>query len=427
MLDDKRSHGLWELSAPPPPPTAALTGAVSADVVVVGAGYTGLSAALHLARAGRSVVVLEAVEIGFGASGRNSGFVNAGLWVMPDDLIATLGPVYGNRLIGLLGEAPREVFALTERYGMQCQADHRGTYHCAVGASGLKQLQARQAQWSRLGAKVELLSASDTQSRTGATGYTGSLFDPRAGTIQPLAYARGLASAAMSEGATIHTGSAVISFGRIGDAWQVKTAGGSVNADWLILATDAYSTGSTSAIREEQVHLPYFHVSTAPLSHNLRKTILPNGGAGWDTKTILSGFRLDAEGRLIVGSVGALRGTGLSIHRAWIKRHIRKLFPQLGEFELETEWYGKIGMTPDHLPRLHSFGPNAIGFNGYNGRGIAPGTVFGRELARLILGEIDIEGMPLPVSEVAMPAFRAMKEAYYEVGAQVAHLPIAPA
>jgi glycine/D-amino acid oxidase-like deaminating enzyme len=130
---------------------------------------------------------------------------------------------------------------------------------------------------------------------------------------------------------------------------------------------------------------------------------------------------------LIVGSVGALRGTGLSIHRAWIKRHIRKLFPQLGEFELETEWYGKIGMTPDHLPRLHSFGPNAIGFNGYNGRGIAPGTVFGRELARLILGEIDLEGMPLPVSEVAMPAFRTMKEAYYEVGAQVAHLPIAPA
>lgn len=427
MLKDTRSHGLWELSAPPAPTTTVLREHLSAEVVIVGAGYTGLSAALHLAKAGRKVVVLEAVEIGFGASGRNSGFVNAGLWVMPDDLIATLGPVHGNRLIGLLGEAPREVFALTERYGMECQADHRGTYHCAVGASGLKQLQARQAQWSKLGAKVELLSAGDTQARTGAAGYTGSLFDPRAGTIQPLAYARGLAGAAISEGATIHTGSAVTGFERNGTAWQVRTAGGSVSANWLILATDAYSTGATASIRQEQVHLPYFHVSTAPLGHNIRKTILPHGGAGWDTKTILSGFRLDAEGRLIVGSVGALRGTGLSVHRAWAKRHIRKLFPQLGECELETEWYGKIGMTPDHLPRLHSYGPNAIGFSGYNGRGIAPGTVFGRELARLILGEIDLAGMPLPVSELAIPAFRGIREAYYEVGAQVAHLPIAPA
>lgn len=427
MLDDKRSHGLWELSAPPAPPTTALAEDRAADVVIVGAGYTGMSAALHLAKAGKTVVVLEAVEIGFGASGRNSGFVNAGLWVMPDDLIATLGPVYGNRLIGLLGEAPREVFALTEHYGMNCQADHRGTYHCAVGASGLKQLRARQVQWSRLGAKVELLSAAETQARTGATGYTGSLFDPRAGTIQPLAYARGLAGAAISEGATIHTGSAVTSFERTGEQWQVTTAGGSICADWLILATDAYSTGVASTIREEQVHLPYFHVSTKPLSHNLRKTIMPSGGAGWDTKTILSGFRLDAEGRLIVGSCGALRGTGTAVHRAWVRRHIRKLFPQLGEVELETEWYGKIGMTPDHLPRLHSFGPNAFGFNGYNGRGIAPGTVFGRELARLVLGEVDIEGMPLPVSQVAIPAFRAMREAYYEVGAQIAHLPVAPA
>lgn len=427
MLEDKRSHGLWELSAPPAPPTTVLSEHASADIVIVGGGYTGLSAALHLARAGKKVVVLEAVEIGFGASGRNSGFVNAGLWVMPDDLIATLGQTYGNRLIGMLGEAPREVFALTERYGMECQADHRGTYHCAVGASGLKQLQARQAQWSKLGAKVELLSAADTQARTGAAGYTGSLFDPRAGTIQPLAYARGLAGAAITEGATIHTGSAVTAFERSGSGWLVRTADGSVSADWLILATDAYSTKATASIREEQVHLPYFHVSTAPLGHNIRKTILPHGGAGWDTKTILSGFRLDAEGRLIVGSVGALRGTGLSVHRAWVKRHIRKLFPQLGEFELETEWYGKIGMTPDHLPRLHSYGPNAIGFSGYNGRGIAPGTVFGRELARLVLGEIDLAGMPLPVSELAIPAFRSIREAYYEAGAQVAHLPIAPA
>jgi glycine/D-amino acid oxidase-like deaminating enzyme len=195
----------------------------------------------------------------------------------------------------------------------------------------------------------------------------------------------------------------------------------------MVLATDAYSTGPAAMIRNEQVHLPYFHISTKPLSHNVRKSILPNGGAGWDTKTILSGFRLDQAGRLIVGSVGALESTGLKIHRDWARRHVRKLFPQLSDFEFETEWYGKIGMTPDHLPRLHTFGANSVAICGYNGRGIAPGTVMGREIANLVLGKIDWEGMPLPVSEVAVPVFRALREKYYEIGAQIAHLAVAPA
>jgi glycine/D-amino acid oxidase-like deaminating enzyme len=427
MLENKRSHGLWETSAPPPPPTTTLAEALSSDVVIIGAGYTGLSTALHLARAGKKVVVLEAVEIGFGASGRSSGLVNAGMWVMPEDLISTLGPVYGQRLINLLGEAPREVFALTAQYGMQCQSDHRGTYHCAVGNSGLKQLQGRVEQWQRLGAKVELLDAQATELRTGATGYRGSLFDPRAGTIQPLAYVRGLAQAAITEGASVYTSSKVESFERMGAEWFVKTTAGSVRAQWLVVATDVYSAGPASLVRKEQVLLPYFHVSTAPLSHNVRKSILPNGGGGWDTKTILSCFRLDAAGRLIVGSVGALEAVGLHIHRNWARRHIRRLFPQLGDFDIETEWYGRIGMTSDHLPRLHTYGPNSIGINGYNGRGIAPGTVLGRELARHILAEVALEGLPLPVSKVGVPAFRSLRETYYEVGAQLAHLPIVPA
>ncbi|MBV8449883.1 MAG: FAD-binding oxidoreductase [Hyphomicrobiales bacterium] len=426
MLGNKRSHGLWELSAPPPPQTTQLTEELSCDVVVIGAGYTGLSAALHLAKSGKKVVVLEAHEIGFGASGRNSGLVNAGMWMMPDDLVATLGPIYGKRLISLLGEAPKDVFALAARYGMDCEADHRGTYHLAVGESGLSQLRERVSQWQRLGAKIELLDANETAKRTGAIGYKGSIYDTRAGTIQPLAYARGLARAALGEGARIFTDSPVASFERVGAEWSVKTELGKVRATWLVVATDAYSLGPAAPIRNEEVLLPYFQISTHKLSDNVRKTILPNGGGTWDTKTVLSGFRLDKAGRLIVGSVGALESTGLRIHRAWARRYIRRIFPQLDEIEFETEWYGKIGMTSDHLPRLHIFGPNSVGISGYNGRGIAPGTVMGREIANLITGKVDLDGMPLPVSKVSVPAFRAAKEKYYEIGAQIAHLPYAP-
>src|SRR5215204_4352376 len=137
MRDDPRSHGLWEHSAPPAPPTANLNDRLAADVVVIGAGYTGFSAALHLAEARASAVVLEAVEVGFGCSGRNVGLVNAGLWMMPDNLVSGLGEVYGVRLLEFLGEAPSLVFELIEKHAISCEVERSGTLHCAVGAKGL--------------------------------------------------------------------------------------------------------------------------------------------------------------------------------------------------------------------------------------------------------------------------------------------------
>jgi glycine/D-amino acid oxidase-like deaminating enzyme len=243
----------------------------------------------------------------------------------------------------------------------------------------------------------------------------------RAGTLQPLAYARGLAHAAAKAGVAIHTSSPVIGTERNGGRWVVKTAGGQVTADWIVVATDAYSTGPWEAVRSEQVHLPYFNFATVPLGDNLRRSILPGREGAWDTKEILSSFRMDRAGRLVFGSVGALRNTGLAVHRAWAKRSLRRLFPQIGAVEFECEWYGKIGMTDNALPRFHRFAPNVVGFSGYNGRGIAPGTVFGRTLAELILGRIAEADLPLPVTEPQEPRFRALKEIWYEAGAQLAH------
>lgn len=121
MLGDPRSHGLWERTAPPPPPTEPLAGDTVADVAIVGAGYTGCSTALHLAERGIDVAVLEAVEIGYGAAGRSSGLVNAGLWVMPSALKEVLGPLYGERLLGLLTYSPRTVFDIIEKHNIQCE------------------------------------------------------------------------------------------------------------------------------------------------------------------------------------------------------------------------------------------------------------------------------------------------------------------
>lgn len=421
MYNDPRSHGLWEKTAPQPPVTSALQGSAVADVVVVGGGFTGQSAALHLAERGVDVVLLEGKEIGFGGAGRNVGLINGGMWVMPKELPGVLGEVYGERLLGLLGDAPLLVRALVEKHEIPCEIEKNGTLHCAVGEKGLTEIRERCEQWAARGAPVRILDADETARRTGSTAYSGSLLDTRAGTIQPLAYVRGLAASAQKAGARLHTASPVVATERSGGQWVVKTQQGAVTANWIVVATEAYSTGPWQIVRDEQTYLPYFNFATKPLGDNLKKSILPGREGCWDTKEILSSFRMDKAGRLVFGSVGALRGTGAAIHRAWAKRSLKRLFPQLGDTEFECEWYGQIGMTDNAVPRFHKFADNVVGFSGYNGRGIAPGTAFGKIIAHHILGDIAESDLPLPITEPKAQAFRAVKEAYYEAGAQIAH------
>ena len=266
MLNDPRSHGLWERTAPPAPQTTSLRESLSADVVIVGGGYTGLSAALHLAEAGTRVVLLEAHEIGFGGAGRNVGLINAGMWVMPDDFPKELGPHYGERLLELLGNGPALVREMIDRHAIACEIERNGTLHCATDEDGLKELEERARQWQTRGAKVTLLDAPETERRIGTRAYAGSLLDSRAGTLQPLAYARGLAHAATGAGALLFTDSAAVAHEQRGGRHVVRTAGGEVSADWVVVATDAYSKGPWAVMRQEQVHLPYFNLATAPLT-----------------------------------------------------------------------------------------------------------------------------------------------------------------
>lgn len=421
MLNDARSHGLWESTAAPAPSTSALTGDLSVNVVVVGAGYTGLSTALHLSQAGISVAVIEAVDIGFGGAGRNVGLVNAGMWIMPDLVTARLGPVLGERLTTLLGDAPQFVFDLIATYAIECEAMRTGTLHCGVGRDGYAQLEQRTAQWQARGAQVQLLNAAEAAARTGSTSFSGALFDPRAGTIQPLGYVRGLARAALTHGAQIYTNTPALSAEKDRAGWMVRTPAGSVRAEWLVVATDAYSKGPWQVVRDEQVHLPYFNLATRPLDAAALESILPRREGAWDTQQVLSSFRLDAQGRLVFGSIGALRGSGTHIHEAWARRALRQMYPQLGDVSFDFGWFGHIGTTADSLPRFHVFAPNVIGFSGYNGRGIAPGTAFGRVLADFIRGKIGLSELPLPVSGIVVPALRSLKETVYSLGSQAVH------
>lgn len=422
MLNDPHSHGLWEVTAPPPPASRALEGEVSVDVAVVGAGYTGLSAALHLAEAGSSVALIEAREVGFGGAGRNVGLINAGMWVMPDELPKILGPEYGERSLERLGNGPLLVRELIARHDIACELETTGTLHCAVGSAGLREIEDRCRQWQKRGAPVEVLDAAETARRVGTTAYRGALLDRRAGTLQPLAYARGLAHGAVRAGVQLFTSSPVQGCAREGSRWKLTTPGGTVSAEWVIVASNFYTEGPWHALREEQVELPYFNLATKPLGEKLLGEILPGREGCWDTKTVLSSYRRDAAGRLVFGSVGALDTIGMGVHRAWGVRELRRLFPQLEKVEFEETWYGRIGMTPDALPRFHRLAPRIVGYAGYNGRGISPGTVFGRELALLALGKITEAELALAPSAPVPPSFRTAREFFYHAGSVLAHV-----
>jgi glycine/D-amino acid oxidase-like deaminating enzyme len=189
----------------------------------------------------------------------------------------------------------------------------------------------------------------------------------------------------------------------------------------VLVATDAYPGGIWSSLRQEQVMLPYFNLATEALDPALTATILRERQGAWDTARVLSSFRLDDQDRLIFGSVGALSGTGAAIHPAWAKREIARLFPQLRRVRFEHGWYGMIGMTRDALPRLHRLARNIFSMSAYNGRGIAPGTSFGRDLARLALGEVAPEDLALPLTDIGRVQLRRVRTAGYETGAQALH------
>lgn len=426
MQNDPRSHGLWEKTAPAAPATSELEGERAVEIAVIGAGYTGLSTALHLAEKGIEAAVVEAAEIGFGGAGRNVGLVNAGMWVMPRDLVATLGDDYGNRLLDFLGAGPAYVWDMVARHGIECEANPVGTLHAGVGRAGFEELAERERQWKMRGAPVELIGKADAAMMFGTNFYEGALLDRRAGTIQPLAYARGLARAAAALGVNIHTRSPATALERAGAGWRVRTRKGALAARKVVFATDAYTRLLKEEIAGQQVFLPYFNMATPPLPDDLARTILPGRQGVWDTKEVLLSFRYDARNRLVFGSVGALRNTGAAIHRAWAKRALPRIFPQLSPWldtvGFEDEWYGTIGMTADNLPRFHRLEDGVYTFCGYNGRGIAPGTVFGRAMAEFLAGETAQDALPLPLTEPRAVPLRGLRSAFYEAGAQLVHL-----
>jgi glycine/D-amino acid oxidase-like deaminating enzyme len=406
-------QSLWSVTAPPGPVCSPLAGAQRAQAAVIGAGYTGLSAALHLAEAGRDVLVLEAADIGERASGLNGGQVIPGVKVDPDNLEAMLGPD-GGRVVATAAAGPDLVFDLITRHGIQCDAMRSGWIQPATSEAALAQLARRAEQWWRRGASVEVLSRREVLQLTGSARYLGGLLDRRGGSVQPLAYVRGLAHALLRAGGRICTHTPALRLTRIAGAWSIETPAGSVSAPLVIIATNAYTDSISDELRRTLVPVPSFQVATAPIPAPLRSTILPEGQAASDTSHLLRYFRLDASGRLVLGTRGTFARVPALRDVQFHYRSVQEIYPQLRGIAFEYHWGGMVAMTRDHLPHLHELAPGLLAGLGYNGRGVAMATVMGRLLARRALGASVMElgfpvtpVLPLPLHALSGAAARA--------------------
>lgn len=415
-MSDKICNSLWRASSPDAPVLAPLEGRVDVEVVIVGAGFTGLSAALHLAKFGISVAVVEAQEVGFGGSGRNVGLANAGVWLEPDQLDKTIGAEAGSVMYKALAAAPDFVYGLIQEYDIQCEPVRNGTLHAGVGKTGLAQLQRRYEQMKKRGAPVQLLDAAEAQARIGSSKFNSALFDPRAGTIQPLAYARGLAHAALKEGAKLFDQSPVSKIEPAENGWVLHTEKGQVHAEKVILATNAYSEFGVKEQARKFVPIFYSQLATKPLSDTQLASVLPNKEGVWDTCTVMSSFRLDKQGRLVFGGMG---GEG-SVLSNWATQRVTELFPVLSKVEWDYCWTGKIAYSEDHLPHCQQLQKGLFSVAGYSGRGIGPGTVVGAELAEWLSGRR--ESLSIPTTVLRDISFRELKRLFYEVGAHTYHL-----
>lgn len=410
---------LWAATAQPGPVLGTLEGAVESDVVVIGAGFTGLSTAIHLRESGVGVTILEAAEPGWGASGRNNGQVIPTLAGHDPSAMTARHGEAGERFNAVLRDAAQYLFDLVRKYEIPAEAEQAGWVQPVHSPGRFKLAEKRVREWSAIGAPVELLDRAAAAEMLGSEAWFGGFWNRSGGHINPLALTRGLAEVTLKLGATIHARSPAVSMTHQNGRWLVTTAKGSVTARALVLATNAY-TGEFEPnlapdIANEVIPVLSWQMATKPVSDNIAKTVIPGRQAMSDTHRELYFARWDARNRLVTGGAAILPGAGGTNLRPAVAARLKRLWPQLGDVEFDYVWSGYVGMTPDNLlrpqvpgyPRIHQLGPNGFGWVGCNGRAVALSISLGRELAKATQGTA-LETLGLPISAPKPQPFQGL-------------------
>ncbi|MCG9695880.1 FAD-binding oxidoreductase [Shewanella sp. Isolate11] len=401
---------------------AKLADNIETDVCIIGAGYTGLSSAIHLLEAGFKVTVLEAARVGFGASGRNGGQIVNSFSRDIDTIEKTVGVEQGKLFGEMAFEGGRIIKHLVAKYNIQCDLKDGGVF-AALNNKQMGHLESQKALWEKHGhlGHLELLDASGIRGVVDSERYIGGLLDKSGGHIHPLNLALGEADAVESLGGQIFEDSAVIKVDQ-GESPVVHTAEGSVKCKFVIVAGNAYLNGLMPELQAKSMPCGTQVITTEPLDEALAQSLLPQDYCVEDCNYLLDYFRLSGDKRLIYGGGVVYGARDPADIEAIIRPKMLETFPQLKDVKIDFTWTGNFLLTLSRLPQVGRIGSNIYYSQGCSGHGVTYTHLAGQILAETINGQAkrfdafaSLPHYPFPGGHMLQVPFSAIGAWYYSL------------
>jgi len=403
------SPSYYQTTATPSPSHPPLRGDTTADVCVIGAGYTGLSAALELAAAGYKVVVLEAETVGYGASGRNGGQICTGFSSGQHKIESQLGKADARRCFALAEESKQLLKNHVTTHQIDCDLTW-GYLHVIPKPGQFGGLKQWKDEYDELGVSgTSILTKPELEEKIGTRIYHGALRESGAGHLHPLNYCLGLARAAVAAGAVIHEKSPVIAVDT-GSNPMARTGQGTVRAKFMVIAGNAYLGRMVPKLYGRVMPVGSYIIATEPLGENRARALIRDGEAVANTNFIVDYYRLTGDSRMLFGgraSYSTLEPANLS---AYMRPRMTAVFPQLRDVKIDYAWGGYIAITYNRIPDCGRLSPTTYYAHGYSGQGVALAGLYGQLMAEAIRGTAErfdllarVRHLPFPGGPVRTP------------------------
>ena len=408
------AQSYYQATAHPSVPSPSLSGEIEADVLVVGGGCTGLSAALHAAERGYSVVLLEGGRIGWGASGRNGGQIIPGLRKGAVELVGRYGVERGRQLFTLAVEARDLVVEIIRRHAIACDLKLTGHLNTAIRPGDLEGFAAEVECLETVMRypHAEVLDAAATGAELSAAGYHGALLDRHGGHLHPLNYTLGLAAAARAAGVRIFEDAAVRTLDN-GRQVVAATAQGRVRARFGVMACDALLGRLEPDLAVRIMPVANYIVATEPLA--APADLIAQDRAVSDNRFVVNYFRLSADGRLLFGGGEKYTVRPPADIAGFVRRHLLRVFPQLADTRIDHAWGGLVSVTMTRLPHVGRTG-NLFFAHGYSGQGVVLTTLAGRLLAEAMAGTSERFDLFAGMAPPPFPGGTALRGALHTLG-----------
>jgi len=377
----------WEATAAYHQEYPALQGKIETDVVIIGAGFTGISSSYHLQERGVSTVVLEQYTVGAGASGRNGGMMNTGYKLSASELIKKFGVEEAKRLDQYALDCNEAVKSIAAKHQIDCNVKQVGHIGLARSERKLNAFEKTQELVDKhFNRKIHVLKGAEIQEELQSEYFNAAYYDPLSYHFHPLNYVRGLAEVTTSLGAQIYEQSKAMNIKKQGQKFIVKTDQGEVHANELIYATDGYSGKIVKELHKGVFPLASFIIATEPLSEQVINELIPNDRNLYDTINLTNYFRRTPDNRIIYGGSGIGYPAKMKYKEELITL-LTNVYPQLTGTKIDYFWGGIIGATVDKFPVIGKTEDGAYYSVGYTGHGAAQSTLHGKLLAQILTQE----------------------------------------